>query len=722
MINLDSVSIETFQILRSFDFTLALYDDAGNIVSEPEEARRMFASPKNLLVSIVDDNDNSTLRLYISKSTRLKKDSKMRRLIQTLRTCASKYNMMFKVRRHSKELKPKDFATRASVNEGKEYMTELTEGLYGTSRRSYLAMENAKMIIRHKGKINEEVSGARSRMIESILVENSRGERFLMPTTQLAPARAMTQHVNQGGGWADEVGSHILRMGQAFDEIRTCSNFIGTNQTALAEGAMEIREKCMGKRKEMRRSFARLAKESTYADECNALKEHFGGETLVEAAVLENLREMLFVEGKELDESVLNTVASFIGETEDRMLDEDDMRDVAPKPGDNSHETGVRHRVEGTVTILGHPIPEHVWKDMSKDDAPRRLELRAPPKFGHMPDFSSKSSEIMYKLTHVAPLVKDDATSNLLADVVEKFQSTPVSDATRRGLYLKLAITALQAANVKLNEELGPRAVDAILEHEAWFAQFDPTKVLLEASEEDCPPDCGDEELSEDRDEEKLDENFMSSVFGKSKGQTITKRVNGYVYKIEHLGGVVTRITQKGPEGVKDIPLSHPLAKTLAAKSGLRTEGNHRPRFLENEDMNDEVLDEEFEDNDLDAEFFEEDADPIDANVGNDCQIDETEELTREDVLLPKDPGLDLAREVSAGKDDDEDETILDESPIGAIGRVAAKAAVSAVAHAAAEEIAKKGVQYYRNKKDAGKIDESLDAESRRIIELSKRL
>lgn len=634
-----------------------MYDDDGNSTSEPENARRMFATPKNLLLSIVDDNDNSTVRLYISKSTRLKRNRKMRRLIQTLRTCASKYNMMFKVRRHSKELKPKDFATRASVTEGKEYMTELTEGLYGTSRRSYLAMENARMIIRHKNKINETVAGARSRMIESILIENEHGERFLMPTNQLAPARAMTQHVNQGGSFADEVGSHILRMGQAYQDLGQCSHFIVQNQPALSEGAMPIRERCMGKRKDMRRSFSRIARETTYSDECNVIKEMFAEEPLVEAAVLENLREVLTVEGKELSESVLNTVAAFVGESDDRMIDEDEMRDVAPKAGDLAHETGVRIPTENTTRVLDkYDIPKDVWEKFKRDDI-KKLDLRAPPVFNSLPDFKTKTAEIFFKASHIAPLVKDDAMRNMLADIGEQYHRT--SDASMRKGYLILAARALQAANVPLSEGLGPRAVDAILEHEAWFAQFDPAKVLMEASadaddaeelEEDCPPDCGDEELSE---------NFLSP-FKKSRVETVKTKSGGYTYIIDHLGDVVVSITQRGPDGNREIPITHPLAATLAAKMSLRIEGPINPKF-ESEEIDDVVLDEEFED----VSEFSDDA------FDDDGEVYESEELTKEDVLLPKDPGLDLAREVSAREDDeDEDEDILDEGIDPEIARI----------------------------------------------------
>lgn len=645
MINLDAVSTETFQILRSFDLTVVMYDDDGNAVSEPEEARRFFASPRNLLVSIIDENDNSTLRLYLGQSSSLKEDKQLRRLVQTLRKCASKYNLMFQPRKQSKELTPKDFATRASVTEGENKMIDLTEGLYGTSRSSYLALENARMIIRHKKKIDETRLGARSRMIESILIENAAGERFLMPTQQLAPARAMTQHVNHGGTFADELGTHILRMGQAYSDLGQCSQFIQYNTAVLPESAVPIREQCKGSRKNLRKSFARLAKESTYASECNVITEKFSQEPLIEAATLENLRETLKVEGKELDESVLNTVAAYIGES-NNMIDESE--DLGPPAKDNSHETGVRPREEGTTRVLGHNIPTDIWEAFIRNDN-RTIPLRHPPHFEHTPDFKTVTSEIFFKVSHIAPLVKDDAFSNLLADICEKYERT--QNPSERKKYLTLAITALQAAKVPIGDKagLGSRGVDAVREHEEWFAKFDPMVVLAE-KEEECD-EC-DEVIEEDADSKESHEDEFTK--------------------------------------------------------GLKEE----------DDLEDDVLEEEFEDDE---------SDPIDSNIGNvdgedDDDVMESEELTIEDVIIPKNPGLDLAREVSAKPKGEEDE--LEEGIVGTVSN-AAKVAASIKDGI---EVAKNAYQAFKDIHDTWQqehgqmsedVSESFDVEISRIMKLS---
>ena len=86
----------------------------------------------------------------------------------------------------------------------------VTEGLTGTAKRSYENLDKAKLIIRHKGKVDETVPGARSRQIQSLYIENEDGERFKYPITHLAGARAMMRHVANGGRPHDEFGQHKI--------------------------------------------------------------------------------------------------------------------------------------------------------------------------------------------------------------------------------------------------------------------------------------------------------------------------------------------------------------------------------------------------------------------------------------------------------------------------------------------------------------------------------
>lgn len=235
MIDFSDFSSEVFQILRAYGKDIVLYDETGKRVFEPTEARRMYVIGDNILVSIVEDGDNSAVKLFLSPSLNL---TQVQGFLETLRRLAIQSNLLFHVKKYNKEIKPKDFATQASVNEHKEIPMNIMEGLYGTSKSSYLKMENARMIVRHSARIKEHVIGDRGRHIHSIFVENAQGERFLFPVNMLSGARAMTQHVNKGGNFADEVGSQIVRMAQDFRNLAQVTNHIN-NLPGLQESIKE---------------------------------------------------------------------------------------------------------------------------------------------------------------------------------------------------------------------------------------------------------------------------------------------------------------------------------------------------------------------------------------------------------------------------------------------------------------------------------------------------
>jgi hypothetical protein len=107
MFNPANLAKEVFGILRSFDYVVNIFDTDGNRVYEPEEARRFFASPKNITVSIHEDGENSSIKMFLSKSIDI---TEVSGLIETMRSTASKFGLLFNVRKYERELKPKDLA------------------------------------------------------------------------------------------------------------------------------------------------------------------------------------------------------------------------------------------------------------------------------------------------------------------------------------------------------------------------------------------------------------------------------------------------------------------------------------------------------------------------------------------------------------------------------------------------------------------------------------
>lgn len=270
MIDFGDFCSEIFQILRAYGRDLVLYDEAGNRVYEPTEARRFYMLGENILLSIQEDGDNSSLKLYLSNSVNL---DQANGFISMLRNLTTKSNLLFHVKKFDKEIKPQDFATRASVNEQENLNMNLMEGLYGTSKSSYLKLESARMIVRHSAKVNENMIGSRGRNIQAIFVENVLGERFLFPVNMLSGGRAMTQHVNQGGSFADEVGQQIIRMAQDFRNLARVQQHGKTDAVAQPEVYASVQESILEGMKAIKRSFGRVYEAKSYGRETGRITE-----------------------------------------------------------------------------------------------------------------------------------------------------------------------------------------------------------------------------------------------------------------------------------------------------------------------------------------------------------------------------------------------------------------------------------------------------------------
>jgi hypothetical protein len=148
----------------------------------------------------------------------------------------------------------------------------VNEGLTGTAKRSYENLDKTKLIIRHKGKVDETVPGARSRQIQSLYIENEDGERFKYPMTHLAGARAMMRHVANGGRPHDEFGQHIIQTSEDIAKLNSFQRYV-SNKDQLNDNAGDIIENTKLQLENLREYMRNLSKQSHYESSCKSYKK-----------------------------------------------------------------------------------------------------------------------------------------------------------------------------------------------------------------------------------------------------------------------------------------------------------------------------------------------------------------------------------------------------------------------------------------------------------------
>ena len=117
----------------------------------------------------------------------------------------------------------------AAIQEG------LFEGYYGTKKVSYAGEPTqARLQIVHSQPLGE--NDARYRHIDRMFIETAEGEKFKLGFKSLSGARAMLEHVRQGGKPYDVRGCHIT---ETVNEIAVLSRFNRASASRIVEGVTQ---------------------------------------------------------------------------------------------------------------------------------------------------------------------------------------------------------------------------------------------------------------------------------------------------------------------------------------------------------------------------------------------------------------------------------------------------------------------------------------------------
>jgi len=119
---------------------------------------------------------------------------------------------------------------------------KLGEGYHAMGKaRSYNdAVPNVKIVLQHNRNIEE--GEQRFRNVARIFVENTDGERFLLPTNRPGIARVYARHIAEGGTPYDERGKHITSLVEEYNQmagfVRATRNgqFNESTQSLVNEG------------------------------------------------------------------------------------------------------------------------------------------------------------------------------------------------------------------------------------------------------------------------------------------------------------------------------------------------------------------------------------------------------------------------------------------------------------------------------------------------------
>ena len=286
-------SLDLFNKIRSQFSNIRLGDENGAATASPQDAvffEFEFREDADTFGAVsISLADNENMKVYYNRDLVNKIDEDSRdewyAFLKELKDFAVEHSLRFDVRDITKNnLTKQDYENLADTNktvntdEMSEELARITklagvnEGLTGTAKRSYENLDKTKLIIRHKGKVDETVPGARSRQIQSLYIENEDGERFKYPMTHLAGARAMMRHVANGGRPHDEFGEHIIKTSEDIAKLNSFSRY-ASNKDQLNDNAGDIIEKTKMQLENLREYMRNLSKQKHYEAHCKSFRK-----------------------------------------------------------------------------------------------------------------------------------------------------------------------------------------------------------------------------------------------------------------------------------------------------------------------------------------------------------------------------------------------------------------------------------------------------------------
>jgi len=381
-VDYNTVSEKLFKVLKGQGYSVQMFDDnEGMEISDPTRARFFYVKSPNIMVNI--DQQNGEIKMHKGPES---VDS-INKSIQSIKNLAKNNLLDFDLREFGREIKPKNYTFRLNTNTMKDITTESYTTLAGTTKTSSQNLEGAKLLIKHRNPVNEEIPGSRSRNIKALYIENAEGERFKYPFIHLNGARAMTRHVQSGGNPYDEIGQSIVNISEQLSKIREVTNIVRRSPNML-EQASSIYNSLLAKQDKLRETMKRLTTSTGYDE----YVENFSVNSVSEVSqdALNKIKEKFTVSN--IDSRLVELLPMI------HQIHEEEMENL-----------------EGLV--------QRIQSELDKG-APFELNPRSPSQQEYNPDnikqFTSHSHMMAYKLNDMSVRAKNDEVAVFLDRMSDK--------------------------------------------------------------------------------------------------------------------------------------------------------------------------------------------------------------------------------------------------------------------------------------------------------------
>lgn len=261
--NSSTINRHLYDMLITKGFEVKMLDSAGKEVPVPDEAdvfQFKFEHDGNSYgtVTITIDGVHQMVVYYndsVVKGMRgsLGEDSAWVQFLKQLKKFSQKRQIGFKL---------SDMNRLGYDMKTRNHNKKINEGYYGNRHTSYSdsTPPTVKMIIKHSRALEE--TDKRYLNVEKIFLENSQGERVLVPSRRPSVGRVFARHIAEGGVYNDQRWNHLAEM---VEDISKLGGFVrATRSKQFNESAQQVISEAVSKYQELRETLKKMQSSRGY--------------------------------------------------------------------------------------------------------------------------------------------------------------------------------------------------------------------------------------------------------------------------------------------------------------------------------------------------------------------------------------------------------------------------------------------------------------------------
>jgi hypothetical protein len=303
--NFDIIAKELYGKIQTRFPSIKIGDENGAVLSKKEDIPRArffefkyseSGTPLATITMTLDDEEGLVIKImgdFTPDGQPGNGHRKAYKWVRSFREFARSNTMKFDVQTSGQSNLDKrdyDFLAKRPEETGEGNMME--SKLFGTSKVSYQDLGEARLIIRHSQPVNPELAAGRTLHIESIYIENAMGERFLYPAKHLNGARALAEHIKNGGTPYDSIGKHVIGLSEELASLRRFKGYVN-RQDQLSETMGSITDRVVERIDQIKETIHKLQRPAYYQQFVESFEEQ--EEQIIPEDVINDLVDRLTI-------------------------------------------------------------------------------------------------------------------------------------------------------------------------------------------------------------------------------------------------------------------------------------------------------------------------------------------------------------------------------------------------------------------------------------------